>query len=100
MLAVVYMLLRPTCAPKHSSAKLDSCAAGPPKILHYGNDLSVNGTGYTFSKIALRQAGFDATMCPAWDAGQGKLRGGLLPYPPSPLSLTSQVRLGCRVFWV
>lgn len=65
--------------------------AGPPKVLHYGNDLSVNGTGYTFSKIALRQAGFDATICPPWHPDQSRLWGGLLPYPPSPLSLTGQV---------
>ena len=69
---------------------LASCA-GPPKVLHYGNDLVVNGTGYTFSKIALRQAGFDATLCPPWNPDRSRHWGALLPYPPSPLSLPGQV---------
>ena len=69
--------------------------AGPPMVLHYGNDLSVNNTSYNFSKIAVREAGFDATLCPPWDLtpkpGFQVAAGGLLPYPPSPLSLPSQV---------
>lgn len=61
-------------------------------VLHYGNDLSVNNTDYNFSKIAIREAGFDATLCPPWDLSSERVPlGGLLPYPPSPLSLTSQV---------
>ena len=64
-------------------------------VLHYGNDLAVNNTSYNFSKIAVREAGFDATLCPPWNlspkAGFQVAPGGLLPYPPSPLSLPSQV---------
>ncbi len=69
--------------------------AGPPMVLHYGNDLAVNNTGYNFSKIAVHEADFDATACPPWDLsplpGRQVAPAGLLPYPPSPLTLPSQV---------
>ncbi len=62
-------------------------------VLHYGNDLSVDGTGYNFSKIEVREANFDATLCPPWALPADRVGpGGLLPYPPSPLSLPSQVQ--------
>lgn len=64
-------------------------------VLHYGNDLAVNNTAYNFSKIRVREAKFDPTLCPPWDLtpkpGREVAAGGLLPYPPSPLSLPSQV---------
>ncbi|CAL8472254.1 g11796 [Coccomyxa elongata] len=67
---------------------------GPPMVLHYGNDLAVNNTAYNFSKIRVREAEFDPTLCPPWDLahkpGREVAAGGLLPYPPSPLSLPSQ----------
>ena len=67
---------------------------GPPMVLHYGNDLAVPGLGYRFSKIELRNAGFDATLCPPWGRNAkdfAELKGGLLPHPPSPLALRTKV---------
>jgi hypothetical protein len=59
-------------------------------VLHYGNDLALGN--YSFSKVDLRAAGFDAMLCPPWaEEDRAALRGGLLPFPPSPLSLTSKV---------
>ena len=62
---------------------------GPPKVLHYGNDLKLENTSYAFSKVALRTQNFDGTVCPPWDT---PIRGGLLPRPPSPLVLETMVR--------
>lgn len=65
-------------------------------VLHYGNDLEVKGLGYRFSKIELRGAGFDASLCPPWGRNAQdfeELKGGLLPHPPSPLSLASKARV-------
>jgi hypothetical protein len=63
-------------------------------VLHYGNDLTVNDTGYSFSKIKIREARFDAMLCPPWELSDNSVTaGGLLPYPPSPLSSSAKARL-------
>ena len=72
----------------------DSCGrviAGPPKVLHYGNDLGVNNiTYYEFDKVKLKERGFNPFECPPWKKQEGKFTTGVLPFPPSPMSFESK----------
>ena len=72
----------------------DSCGrgvAGPPKVLHYGNDLGVNNiTYYEFDKVKLKERGFNPLECPPWKKEEGKFMSGVLPFPPSPMSFESK----------
>ncbi len=66
--------------------------AGPPKVLHYGNELAINNiTYYEFNKIDLKANKFNPLECPPWTQKDGKFTSGLLPFPPSPLSFTTKV---------
>jgi hypothetical protein len=65
--------------------------AGPPKVLHYGNELSINNiTFYEFNKIDLKRNHFNPLDCPPWTEKDGRLTSGLLPYPPSPQSFETK----------
>ncbi|CAK0783213.1 hypothetical protein CVIRNUC_006412 [Coccomyxa viridis] len=64
---------------------------GPPKVLHYGNDLGVNNiTYYEFDKVKLKERGFNPLECPPWKKEEGKFMSGVLPFPPSPMSFESK----------
>lgn len=73
--------------------KSTTFTAGPPKVLHYGNELAINNiTYYEFNKIDLKANKFNPLECPPWTKKDGKFTSGLLPFPPSPLSFESKVR--------
>ena len=69
---------------------LQKCA-GPPKVLHYGNELAVNNiTYYEFNKIEMKAKKFNPLECPPWTKRDGNFSSGLLPFPPSPLAFESK----------
>ena len=72
----------------------DGCgevSAGPPKVLHYGNDLGVNNIAYyEFDKVKLKERGFNPLECPPWKKQDGNFTSGILPFPPSPMSFKSK----------
>ena len=62
-----------------------------PKVLHYGLEWEIPGSGWRFDKHWFQN--FDALACAPWDLAQDKPMQGLFQHPPHPASLSSKVRL-------
>lgn len=62
----------------------------PPHVLHYGLLWQVHSPEKEYSFDKHWHFGFDPLMCPPWDLGEEKPKGGIFPHPPRPSSFKTK----------